>query len=209
VKSKDVQDILKISNCTDRGSILNDFIKSRPQELCLMCGKCCRVSTTSKTYMELLELVEQGDEGAINFLGIFEPYSSIEEARKVSPETVDNILKYVGYTPAHGEKITFYRCKHILDNNLCGIYEKRPELCDRFPSTCWAVIPPGCGFEGWLFKKIEETKQKIRKQKEIIFELEIYLKELNDPEKIEKVQEAIKKANETIGFFAQYGAKDW
>lgn len=44
-----------------------NYLNKRPQRLCHMCGRCCRVVTTSKTYFELKHLEAQGDEGAIDF----------------------------------------------------------------------------------------------------------------------------------------------
>lgn len=188
---------------------MSDFIKSRPQRLCLMCGRCCKVATTPFTHNELLAQAQDGDESTKDFLSLFEPYESIDKAREVCPEIVDNILKTkkdFGHNP---DETTFYRCKYIQDNNLCGIYEKRLEVCDRFPSTTWAVVPPGCGFEGWLFQKKEEVKKKIRHQKECLIEFEAMLKILKDPEKIKKLKDAIEKINKTVELLAKYGAKDW
>lgn len=184
---------------------MSDFINSRPQRLCKMCGTCCRVATTPKPYQELKELAEAGDEGAKDFLNLFEPYSSIEEARKVSAATVDNILSQGD----DSDNVTFYRCRYIQDNNLCGIYQDRPELCDRFPASAWAVVPPGCGFEGWLFQKQEEIKQKARKHKEYKLEFEAMIKETKDSEKIEKLSEGIRKIDSMIDMLSQYGSENW
>lgn len=188
---------------------MDKFIESRPQRLCLMCGKCCRVATTPKSYEELLELANNGDESAKEFLEIFEPYPSVEAARTVCSKTVDNVLKQLVDMVGSPQKITFYKCRHIGDDNLCGIYQNRFEVCQRFPSSPWAVIPPGCGYEGWLFQKREELKQKIRRQKEFLIELEIELKRVKDPEMIKKVEEAIAKTKNIIDAFAQYGSHDW
>lgn len=188
---------------------MDKFIESRPQRLCQMCGKCCKVATTFKTYEELLELANNGDESAKDFLKIFEPYPSINAARKVSPETVDNIIESLKHSTAPVEKLTFYKCKHVSENNLCGIYQNRPEVCERFPASPWAVIPPGCGFEGYLFQKREDLKQKIRKQKEAIIELEAQLKIVKDPDMFKRIEETITRAKNLVEAFAQYGAKDW
>lgn len=188
---------------------MSEFIDSRPQRLCKMCGTCCRVATTPKTYEELLALLEEGDQGAKDFLDLFVPYPSVEDARKVSAKTVDNILKQMLSSEYPDLKITFYHCKYIQDNNLCGIYKERRELCDRFPSSAWAVAPPGCGFEGWLFQKREEVKQRTRRQKEYKLEFEALLKETNDPEKIEKLKNGIAKIDNMIEMLSKYGAKDW
>lgn len=191
-------------------NLLEDYIKSRPQRLCHMCGKCCRLSTTSKTYEELKRLVAEGDEGAAEFLRIFEPYSSIEEARKASKETVDNIIGALKEDNAYDEtKLTFYKCRYIQDDNLCGIYKDRPQLCENFPASPWAVVPPGCGFEGWLFQQREETKQKIRKLKENLLSLDVMLSETSDPEQMRKIFEVKDRLNHTINSYAKYGANDW
>jgi len=192
------------------GDSIDDFAKSRPQRLCHMCGKCCRMSTTPYSYEELTTQVEQGEQGAIDFLEIFEPFPSIEAARESNAEIVDNIIMGLKETDNYDEKkLTFYKCRYILDNNLCGIYQNRKRLCDRFPSSPWAVTPPGCGFEGWLFMKREERKQKVRKLKESLLDFDLMLKHGQPPEKAEKINEAIRKTNDIIDFYAKYGSADW
>ena len=190
--------------------LLDKYLKNRPQRLCHMCGKCCRLSTTSRTYKELKKLVREGDEGATEFLRVFEPYSSIDEARKASKETVDNIVEALLENDAYDEtQLTFYKCRYIQDDNLCGIYKDRPELCERFPSTPWAVVPPGCGFEGWLFQQREEKKQNIRRMKEDILSLEVMLKKTNNLDEMKKILDTIDKIKHTINLYAKYGSSDW
>lgn len=192
----------------------NTFIESRPQELCLMCGRCCRMSTAPLPYEEMLSLKEQGDKGAIDFLDLFEPYESIEAAREIDARIVDNIINSLRnsnfYGEAYNEKnLTFYRCRYIQDNNLCGIYENRRELCDRFPSSPWVVAPPGCGFEGWLAQKREETVQKIRKQKEnLLIVEELYASATTDAQRA-RIKITMDNIKDTISYYEKYGAKDW
>lgn len=188
---------------------MSSFIESRPQRLCLMCGKCCRLATTYVPYDELLKLVKEDDEGAQDFLSIFEPYPSTHAAKEAHPETVENILMNLKKSGVSEAKATFYKCKYIQDNNLCGIYEKRPELCDRFPSSPWAVVPPGCGYEGWMFKCREEIKQTIRKYKEDLLEFEAALKTEQPPEIKLKLQTLITKTKDIIAHYAKYGSADW
>lgn len=188
----------------------NDFIESRPQRLCTMCGRCCRVSTTYIPYEKLKSMAEQGDIGALDFLEIFEPYESTEAARAVDKSTVDNILTAIQDDDIWQENdITFYRCRYILDDNLCGIYQNRKELCSRCPSSPWAVVPPGCGFEGWLFQKREEIKQKIRKQKENLLLAQTFLKEATTPEQIARINMTIDNIKKTIDSYAKYGSANW
>lgn len=188
----------------------NDFLESRPQRLCNMCGRCCRVSTTYIPYADLKSMAEQGDKGAIDFLEIFEPYESTEAARAVDKSTVDNILTAIQDDDIWKENdITFYKCRYISDDNLCGIYENRKELCSRCPSTPWSVVPPGCGFEGWLFQKREELKQKIRKQKENLLLAQTFLNEAITPEQIARINLTIDNIKKTISAYEKYGSANW
>lgn len=188
----------------------NNFYESRPQRLCLMCGKCCKTVTTSIKYEELQKLAKLGDDSSIDFLEIFEPYNSIEEAKKSDKKTVENILSsFKKGNIENEENITFYKCKHLLENNKCAIYEDRKALCDRFPSSPWAVVPPGCGYEGWLFQEREKIKQAIRKQKEGLIFLKEEIKNTTNIELQEKTRQTIENIENTIKLYEKYGSKDW
>ena len=184
----------------------NSFINRRPQRLCLMCGKCCRVVTTSTPYKELLKLKKNHDKGATEFLDIFKPYKSIEEAKLVDKDIVNNIIKM---NTNKNIEFTFYRCKYLLDNNLCGKYETRQELCHHFPSSPWAVIPPGCGYKGWLFMEREKITQNVRILKEDLLELDLKIKHAKTDDEIAEIKNNIKKINDYIDLYAKYGSKDW
>lgn len=187
-----------------------NYLNKRPQELCNMCGKCCRVVTTSLPYQELLELQKQGDKGACEFLGIFEPFASVEEARSVDKETVDNIIDNLKSDGKYDEeKITFYTCKYLQDDNKCSIYEERPALCRHCPSTPWAIVPPGCGFEGWLFMKREEDKERVRRAKEELLEMEVLKKKVTNLETLDKIYAVEHKLQRTIDMYKKYGSENW
>lgn len=144
-----------------------------PQELCKMCGKCCKSITTNHTYEELKDMTRKGSESARVFIEIFKPYASIEEARKVIPEQIDQVLKELEQNEGFDiNKVTFYYCPHLSPDNKCGIYECRPECCRRAPNSAWACMPPGCGFEGWQFEEREKIKHQIRKLKEYLIAAE-------------------------------------
>lgn len=186
------------------------YIKNRPQNLCHMCGCCCRVLTPPKTYEEIKLLEAQGDEKAIDFMKIFTPYPSIEAAREVAPAIVDNIIRRLEEDNKYNKKtITFYKCKYLLDDNKCSIYEERPTLCRHFPITPWSVVPPGCGFEAWLFWKREEDKQKIRKAKEDYIELELLKTKTTNPENLKKIEAVQNKIKHSIELFKDYGSEYW
>lgn len=184
---------------------MNEFIRSRPQELCLMCGKCCKTVSAAKSNQELNDLASQGDTSALDFLSIFRPYASLEDAKNVDRSVVENILKGA----PDGKELTFYHCKHILDNNCCGNYENRPQLCRNFPSSPFAVVPQGCGYEGWLFAQREKVKHKVRELKESIIEYKAELKSDLPPEQKRKIQIIIDKSQQLIDVYASYGSADW
>ena len=169
------------------GNYEENYLAKRPQYLCNMCGKCCRVVTTSIPYKGLLEMSAKGDKGAKDFLSLFVPYESIEAARKVDAEVVDNIInRLIDDGNYREDEITFYGCKYLQDNNLCSRYENRLDLCRHCPSSPWSIVPPGCGFEGWLFWQREEIKQKIRRSKEELLELNLLRMRTKDEETLKR-----------------------
>ena len=187
-----------------------NYLAKRPQHLCHMCGKCCRVVTTSTPYSQLQKMAKDGDKGAIDFLTLFEPYDSIESARKIDKDTVDNIINRLEIDGKFDEKeITFYGCKYLQDNNLCSRYETRLDLCKHCPSTPWSIVPPGCGFEGWLFWQREEIKQKIRKSKEELLELKLLRMRTKDENTLQKINIVEHKIQRGIDFYKKYGSENW
>lgn len=187
-----------------------NYLAKRPQSLCKMCGKCCRVVTTSIPYDELKRMAQNGDEGAIDFLSLFVPYESIDEAKKVDHEVVENIITRLSEDNNFDEKsTTFYYCRYLQDDNLCSNYENRPKLCRHCPSTPWAIVPPGCGFEGWLFWKREEDKQKIRRLKEELLELQLLRNRTSDAETLRKVSAVEQKIQKNIDLYKKYGSENW
>lgn len=187
-----------------------NYLSSRPENLCHMCGLCCRVATTTIPYNKILELVKQDDEGAKDFLELFEPYPSIEDARKVSAAVVDNIINGLKEDGNYNEnEMTFYKCRYLKDDNLCSRYETRVLLCKHFPASPWAIVPPGCGYEGWLFIKREEVKQKIRKIKEELIELELLKKKTKSQELLAKIDTVINKMHHSIDLYKKHGSENW
>ena len=177
------------------------FLERRPQRLCKMCGKCCRMAIASIPHEELTERATGGDKSSIEFLELFEPYESLEAALKIDAETVKNIPDY--------KNRTFYHCRFLRDDNMCSKYENRFEVCRLFPSTPWAIHPPGCGFEGWLFNERELHKKKIRELKEEIIFYQAKLKtEITKKEK-QLYEKLIKQINARIELYSKYGSQYW
>lgn len=177
------------------------FFERRPQRLCLMCGRCCRVATASVAYDEFKKQAEQGERSAIEFLETFEPYPDVESAKKVDKELVENIPDW--------ENRTFYHCRFIKDDNLCSRYLERYDVCKEFPSSPWAVHPPECGFRGWLFQEREAHKKKIRQLKEEAVYYNAMLKTNISNKEKQLYKKLIQKINERVDLYSKYGSKDW
>ena len=193
-------------------NVIGECNKSmHPEGLCKKCGKCCRLATNIKyTYSEIKKLAQEGNEYAVDFIKIFEPYPSIEDARKVDSATVDNILQEIELKGNIDIKdVTFYKCRYVLQNNMCSIYEERPTVCRNFPPTAWSVTPVGCGFKHWLFLKQEEYMQKVRKAKEELLDLRIMRNKTEDERLLKKIESVEKKIENTINMFSDYGSKYW
>ena len=192
------------------GSYEENYLAKRPQHLCHMCGKCCRVVTTSTPYEELKKLASSGDKGAIDFLSLFVPYNSVEEARNIEPEVVDNIIKQLKNDNNFDEtQNTFYGCKYLQDNNLCSRYETRLDLCKHCPSTPWSIVPPNCGFEGWLFWQREEIKRKVRLEKEELLDLKLLRLKTTNEETLKKIDLVEQKIKKSIALYKKYGSENW
>lgn len=180
----------------------NGFLwERRPQNLCKKCGKCCRVVTTPKSYEELQELAAAGEQGAKDFLELFEPYESIEDAMLVYKETVEHI----GYT----EKTTFYHCRFLQKNNLCSRYDTRKDLCRHCPSTAFVVVPPDCGFTEWLEEEKLKIINKVKalKKEKFLYQQEL-LKDCSENKRI-MLNKLIASIDSYINNYSKYGSHEW
>lgn len=126
---------------------LNDIRKYRDEFSCNHTGTCCRLACSEFTFEELQKKAQEGDRFAGEFTSIFIPYESIEEARKIYPEFVEMMEQKL-------KVIYFYHCPHITEDNMCSIYEKRPQLCRDFPDNPLAILPDTCGYCQWK-KEVE------------------------------------------------------
>lgn len=181
-------------------------------DLCHKCGRCCRSATTYHNHAKLLEMAEQGDKEAIDFLEIFEPYTSIDDAREIEPDQVAQVLKVVeGRDDMKVEDVTFYHCRYVTPEGLCGIYERRPRCCREAPGHGWSVMPPGCGFEGWQFEQREKQKRMIRDLKTSAYIMEQMSPDgIHHPVRPETTLEALRATvADRIKPWKQFGAEYW
>jgi Fe-S-cluster containining protein len=195
---------------TDLSETEADQLQERP-DLCHKCGRCCRSATTYNSYKKLQELAEAGTKEAIDFLEIFEPFPSIEAARKVVPEQVEQVLRVIAdRDDMNLDEVTFYHCRYVTEEGLCGIYERRPRCCQDAPYHGWAVMPPGCGFEGWQFVQREMHKASVRKLKESQFLMKMLSEDgIHTPSGSRTLEQLDSAVQESIQPWAQFGSEYW
>lgn len=122
-----------------------EIINYRYEFKCKRTGTCCKLACSEYSYDELKQKAQNGDNFAEQFTSVFIPYKSLGEAREVFSDYVDLVLE----TLESDEKIYFYHCPNITKDNVCTIYEKRPQICRDFPDNPLSILPPVCGFYEW------------------------------------------------------------
>ena len=185
-------------------------LDSFPQYLCQMCARCCKAIATMDSHEELIRLAELGNEEAKVFIETFKRYPSIEDARKVVPEQVDNVLSELGLKDDFDiNNVSFYYCPHLTEENLCSMHETRPNCCRRAPHHGWSCMPPGCGFEGWQFELREKYKKMARRLKEYLITVEAISEDGKVPGKDMTVEELKNHIDERIKPWSRFGSMFW
>lgn len=112
---------------------------------CNRTGTCCKFACSEFSYEELQAKASNKDNFATQFVSVFQPYKDQEKAREIYPEYVEMLEQKLG----KDEKVYFYFCSHLDENNLCTQYEKRPSICSDFPNNPLSILPPWCGYSAW------------------------------------------------------------
>lgn len=118
---------------------------------CHMCGMCCRMASSDASYKELQARAATGDEFARQFTSIFLPYASRDAARQVAPDVVEAVLAEAGEEAGDSERIFFYHCPYLGEDNRCSIYgtAKRPAICSSYPETPLSFVYERCAWKPW------------------------------------------------------------
>jgi len=129
---------------------------ARNQVQCHSCGECCRLASSEYSYEELQDRARSGDAFAHDFVTIFLPYASRQEAKKRFPSQVQAVLSHIGEAPdsqesEKTERVFFYHCPYIQEDNLCGVYgtDKRPTICESYPETPLDYVSKNCAWKPW------------------------------------------------------------
>lgn len=122
---------------------LNEILAYRSQFKCVGCATCCKLACSEFSPEELRQKADNGDNFAGQFLSVFVPYKSKEEAKKIYPE-------YIELLEENGENdVYFYHCPHVTEDNRCSDYENRPQICRDFPDNPLSILPKACGYNEW------------------------------------------------------------
>lgn len=139
----------------------NEILAYRKEFSCNGCGTCCRLACSEFSPEELKIKAEHGDNFANQFLSVFIPYESKEQAKQVYPEYIEMLEKN------KEDKVYFYHCPKLNDCNRCTDYDNRPQICRDFPDNPLALLPKSCGFEQWK-QEIEPVALMLHSMLEII-----------------------------------------
>lgn len=142
------------------------IIESRDKFNCSGCAACCKLACSEFSYSELKQKAQNGDNFANQFISVFVPYESEEEARKIYPEYFE-LLKIKAKSEDIGEKVYFYHCPKVTEDNRCPDYENRPQICGDFPDNPIGFLPKTCGYLKWK-EEVEITALDLYSMLEII-----------------------------------------
>ena len=138
------------------------ILKIRKKISCTGCAACCKLACSEFSYDELRQKAQNGDNFATQFISVFVPYDTEVEAEKIYPEYFE-LLK----NKAEDEKVYFYHCPKVTEDNRCPDYENRPQICRDFPDNPIGFLPKTCGYTKWK-EKVEEQSLKLHSLLEII-----------------------------------------
>jgi len=110
---------------------------------CIQCGNCCRLATSEYSYEQLKQRAMRGDKFSKDFVSVFVPYKSEEEAKNAFPEYFELLNDVV-----NDGRIYYYYCPK-LSGNKCSDYENRPDICKEYPHNPLKLLPSTCSFNKW------------------------------------------------------------
>lgn len=110
---------------------------------CGRCANCCKLATSEFSYEQLKQKAARGDKFSRDFVSVFVPYQTEEDAKLANPEyfeLLNNLMEE--------QKIYYYYCPKLVGNS-CSIYENRPDICKDFPHNPLKLLPSTCSFNAW------------------------------------------------------------
>ena len=138
--------ILSFLNGEYRQKLKNNYkiIMDKKEEYsCSCCGSCCKLAVSEYSYDQLKQRAFRGDKFSKDFVSVFVPYNTEEEAKQANPEYFELLNELM-----EEQKIYYYYCPKV-ENNLCSDYENRPDICKDFPHNPLKLLPSICSFNAW------------------------------------------------------------
>ncbi len=179
------------------------------KDICKKCAKCCRLIYSMKSYDELCEDAKNGDTIAINFLKLFLPYESIEDALKIDSQCVNAIIAHNKRLYGEDKTTYFYHCRYVGMDNACMVYDMRPKLCRHYPKNEFIILPEDCTYEGYSFVAREKAKAKVRKAKEQLLDIKVMRTAVSDRATAERLNKMEQKCLQFIEQYKAFGSEDW
>lgn len=124
-------------------AIYKNMMDKKNNYSCNKCASCCKLATSQYSYEQLKQRAMRGDKFSKDFISVFVPYKTEEEAKNANPEYFELLNKLV-----EDEKIYYYYCPK-LDGNLCSDYANRPDVCKNFPHNPLKLLPSECSYNAW------------------------------------------------------------
>lgn len=138
------------------------IVEYRNNFKCTGCATCCKLACSEFSYEELKQKSKNGDNFAKQFVSIFIPYENENEAKIIYPEYFELLADRLD-----GEKVYFYHCPKLTNDNRCSDYENRPGICRDFPDNPLSLLPEACGYSKWK-DEVEPTALMLHSMLEII-----------------------------------------
>lgn len=127
---------------------------------CNCCGDCCRLAVSQFSYEQLKQKAFRGDKYSQDFVSVFVPYASEDEAKTSNPEYFEALGDLVD------DKTYYYYCPKLKDN-MCSDYKNRPDVCKEFPKNPLKLLPSRCSFVAWR-QEIEKKALLLNAKNDII-----------------------------------------
>ncbi len=137
---KQLKDFLFASSSPQSGVLKGQYYERGGE--CHQCGKCC-------TNIQLVH----GDQ-------TIDTLVQYEELKLTNPEYAYFRPLVLASAPEQGESLSF-ECMNLQADNTCGIYDKRPDFCRRYPSEhtmlMGAKLAEGCGYRFRLLRSFQDV----------------------------------------------------
>jgi len=159
------KDVLNLLNDGISKNIYEKWMKIldyRQNYKCSGCATCCKLACSEFSYDQLKQKAADGDNFATQFISIFIPYSSNDEAREIYPDYFELLAEKLD-----NEDVYFYHCPKLNDENRCSDYENRQQICRDFPDNPLSFLPLACGYASWK-DEVEPTSLMLHSMLEII-----------------------------------------